>query len=95
MRPHPNAPEPRVVNAQEVKTMNARSLDPRLCGCSAHGGSEARQVALEFHRQAFIRRTLNPDDALRRRVLAFDAVSAAILADCDAPGVDYAAGAGY
>ncbi len=76
--------------------MNTSSaLDPRLCGCKAHGGSDARQVALEFHRQALIRRTLNPDDALRRRVVASDALTAAILADRDAPGVDYAAGAGY
>ncbi len=75
--------------------MNANSLDTRLCGCSAHGGSEARQVALEFHRQAFIRRTLNPDDALRRRVVAFDALSAALLAERDQLGVDHASGEGY
>ncbi len=76
--------------------MNASgSLDARLCGCKAHGGSEARQIALEYHRQAFIRRTLNSNDALRRRVVPFDELSAVLLADRDDPGVDYAAGAGY
>jgi hypothetical protein len=85
----------RAVNGQEITTMNASSLDTRLCGCSAHGGTEARQVALEFHRQAFIRRTLNPDDALRRRLVALDAVSAALLAERDQVGVDYAGGEGY
>ena len=74
--------------------MNASSFDTRLCGCRAHGGSEARQVALEFRRQAFIRRTLNPDDALRRRVVAFDALSAALLAERDQLGLDNARGVG-
>lgn len=73
--------------------MNASSLDTRLCGCRTHGGSEARQVALESHRQTFIRRTLNPDDALRRRVVVSDALSAAILADREQLRVDHADGA--
>jgi hypothetical protein len=76
--------------------MNASSsFDTRLCGCKAHGGSEARQIALEFRRQAFFRRTLNPNDALRHRVVLSDELSAVLLADRDDSGVDYAAGAGY
>ncbi len=71
------------------------SIDTRLCGCKTHGGSEARQVALEARRQTFIRRTLNPHDALRKRVVPRDLLSAALLADRDLPGVDYAGGAGY
>ncbi len=70
------------------------SLDTRLCGCKVHGGAEVRQIALEFRRQAFIRRTLNPDDTLRRRVVAFDALTAALLAERDQVEVDYAGGAG-
>ncbi len=75
--------------------MNASSLDTRLCGCKTHGGAEARQIALELRRQSFIRRTLNPTDTLRRRVVPIDAMSAALLADRDQLGVDYAAGDGY
>ncbi len=76
--------------------MNASStLDTRLCGCKTHGGSEARQIALEARRQAFVRRTFNPDDALRGRVVPRDALSAALLAERDQLGVDYAGGAGY
>ncbi len=71
------------------------SLDTRLCGCKVHGGSEARQIALEFRRQAFIRRTLNPNDALRGRFVPTDAMSSALLAERDQLGVDYAGGAGY
>ena len=69
--------------------------DSRLCGCKAHGGPEARSAALEARRQAGIRRMLNPEDALRHRVVALDALSAAILADRDLPDVDYAGGGGY
>lgn len=93
MRAHPGARDSRAVNAEEVTTMNASSLDTRLCGCRTHGGSEARQVALESHRQTFVRRTLNPDDALRRRVVVSDALSAAILADREQLRVDHADGA--
>ena len=74
--------------------MYASSLDTRLCGCRTHGGPEARQVALESYRQTFIRRTLNPDDALRHRVLVFDALSAAILAEREQLRDDRAGGAG-
>ncbi len=73
----------------------SKTLDSRLCGCKTHGGSEAREIALEFRRQAFIRQTLNPDDALRHRVVALDDVFTALLADRDEPGVDYAGGTGY
>ncbi len=69
--------------------------DSRLCGCKAHGGPEARHIALEARRQANIRQMLNPGDALRHRFVASDALSAAILADRDLPDVDYAAGGGY
>ncbi len=64
------------------------SADTRLCGCKAHGGSEARQIAIEFRRQAFIRRMLNPEDALRHRVIAFDSPSAALLGKRDRRGSD-------
>jgi hypothetical protein len=75
--------------------MNGSWHDTRLCGCKAHGGSEARQIALEARRQAFIRWALNPKDALRGRVVALDAMSATLLAQRDQVGVDYADGAGY
>jgi hypothetical protein len=76
--------------------MNATTWhDSRLCGCKAHGGPEARRIALEARRQAGVRQMLNPQDALRLRVVAQDALSAALLADRDLPDVDYAAGAGY
>ena len=76
--------------------MNTNSrFDTRLCGCRTHGGVEARQLALEVRRQAFVRRTLNPNDTLRSRVVPPDPLSAALLADRDVAGVDYASGAGY
>lgn len=76
--------------------MNASSwCDTRLCGCKAHGGPEARSIALEAHRQAAIRHILNPGDLLRRRIEERDAMSAALLAERDLPGVDYAGGGGY
>ncbi len=70
-------------------------FDSRLCGCKAHGGADARLTALEARRQAGVRRMLNPDDALRSRVLPPDALSSALLAERDGAGVDYAGGAGY
>ena len=70
-------------------------LDSRLCGCKAHGGPEARRIALDARRQASIRLMLNPKDDLRLRFVAHDALSAALLADRDLPDVDYAAGGGY
>ncbi len=76
--------------------MNAcRTLDTRLCGYGTQRGSEARQIALEFPRQAFIRRTLSREDALPRRSVALDDLADVLLADRDEIGVDYAAGAGY
>lgn len=69
--------------------------DSRLCGCKAHGGPEARLIALEARRQTAVRQMRNPDDALRHRVVALDALSAVLLADRDLPGVDYAGGGGY
>ncbi len=76
--------------------MNTSSaIDSRLCGCKTHGGSEGRQLALEARRQAFVRRTLNPDDGLRSRFVPADALSLALLVERDQLGVDYAAGAGY
>ena len=94
MQAHPGARDSRAVSAEEVPTMNASSLDSRLCGCRTHGGSEARQVAIESHRQTFIRRTLNPDDSLRHRFVASDALSTAILAGRERLRVDRAGGAG-
>ncbi len=70
-------------------------FDSRLCGCKAHGGPNARLIALEVRRQTAVRRRLNPDDALRDRVVARDPGSAALLAERDLSSVDYAGGAGY
>jgi hypothetical protein len=76
--------------------MNAGSwFDTRLSGCNAHGGSRARSDGLDAHRQAAIRHILNPADLLRTRSVEPDALSAALLAERDLNGVDYAGGGGY
>ncbi len=69
--------------------------DSRLCGCKAHGGAEARSVALDVRRQAAIRHILNANDLLRARVVEPDALSVALLAERDLAEVDYAGGLGY
>jgi hypothetical protein len=81
--------------AAEQLTTHTAWLDSRLCGCQAHGGPEARRIALEARRQAALRRMLNPTDDHRQRVIELDAFSAAVLADRDLPDLDYAGGAGY
>ncbi len=76
--------------------MDASSwFDSRLCGCKAHGGAEARSVALDVRRQVAIRHIFNPDDLLRTRVVERDALSTALLAERDLADVDYAGGRGY
>src|SRR5512146_2763044 len=70
-------------------------LDTWLCGCKAHGGPEARRIALEARRQAASRRMLDPTDDLPHRVIGLDAYSIDTLAERDLPNIDYASGAGY